>query len=123
MHWNQVIHNKATDDDRDDFVDERRSISQVETLSISSSAPVPKWRPPADGFWKINTDAATCYKEHLIGLESIFRDKNGLVKATVVNKITTMVSSLAAVAMAVMRGIQLAVFKGIGHFHIEYDSI
>ncbi|KAK0600738.1 hypothetical protein LWI29_017969 [Acer saccharum] len=52
---NQMIHNKAGVDNRDvvkwasDFIDEWRSISQVDTLPTSGSVPVQNWTPSVDG--------------------------------------------------------------------------
>ncbi|KAK0600709.1 hypothetical protein LWI29_017726 [Acer saccharum] len=106
-----------------DFIDEWRSTSQVGTLPTSCSAPVQNWIPPMVGSWKLNTDAATCYMECLIGLGCIIRDSVGVVRAAVVKKITAMVPPLMVEAMAVRRGIQLAASEGIGVFHIETDSL
>ncbi|KAK0582646.1 hypothetical protein LWI29_028079 [Acer saccharum] len=82
-----------------------------------------KWHPPEEGCWKINTDAATCYANRSIGLGIIIRNNLGVVKAAASIKLKAMVSPLVAEALAVWRGVILAVENGLVPFHIETDSL
>ncbi|KAK4843798.1 hypothetical protein QYF36_012766 [Acer negundo] len=81
------------------------------------------WKPPKVGFWKINTDAATRYKDCLIGLGFIIRDGDGTVKAAVVLKITTTFLPMVAEVLAVKCGIARAVELGLFPFQLETDSL
>ncbi|KAK0596648.1 hypothetical protein LWI29_017714 [Acer saccharum] len=87
------------------------------------SAEVPKWRPPDAGVWKINTDAASCYKERLIGLGLISLDSGGKVSLAAAQNLVAMVSPLVAEALAVRNGIHLACEAGFVPFLLETDSL
>ncbi|KAK0575023.1 hypothetical protein LWI29_032731 [Acer saccharum] len=77
---------------------------------------VASWRPPEVGHWKINTDAATNYKDKLIGLGVIIRDAYGKVKATEAVKMSATLSVVVAEAIAVKCGIMRAVEMGLTRF-------
>ncbi|KAK3188491.1 hypothetical protein Dsin_028052 [Dipteronia sinensis] len=81
---NQLIHNLSNSDLGDvvswatHFLDEWRSIHKVDTTNLLRNVALnPKCRPPVEGSWKINTDAASCYRDRLISLGIIIRDVTG----------------------------------------------
>ncbi|KAK1571403.1 hypothetical protein Q3G72_016361 [Acer saccharum] len=81
------------------------------------------WRPPDVSFWKINTDAATKYKDCLIDLGFIIRDVDGKVKTAAALKITVTFSPVVVEALAVKCGIAKAVELGLIPFQLETDSL
>ncbi|KAK0581771.1 hypothetical protein LWI29_017729 [Acer saccharum] len=72
---------------------------------------------------KKNRDAASCYKERLIGLGLIIRDSGGQVRLAVAQNLVAMVSPLVAEALAVRNGIHLACEAGFVPFLLEIDSL
>ncbi|KAK4845250.1 hypothetical protein QYF36_002843 [Acer negundo] len=88
-----------------------------------NNALVLKWRPPLVGFWKINTDAASYYKDRLIGLGVICRDRSGMVKLAASQKMIAMVPPFVAEALAIKYGIQLACETCLVPLQIESDSL
>ncbi|KAK3199857.1 hypothetical protein Dsin_023272 [Dipteronia sinensis] len=106
------------------YLDEWRSIHILDSVSTSrNDGLLSGWRPPEEGFWKINTDAASCYKDHLIGLGCIIREASSKVKMAAVWKLTAMVSPVVVEALEVKCGIQLAMEAGLVPFQIETDSL
>ncbi|KAK1554562.1 hypothetical protein Q3G72_014054 [Acer saccharum] len=81
----------------------------------------PRWKAPVAGCWKINTDAASNYKERLIGLGVICRDWLRLVKLAAAQKMIAMVSPLMAETLAIKYGLQLACEAGFANVLIESD--
>ncbi|KAK0600602.1 hypothetical protein LWI29_016578 [Acer saccharum] len=108
----------------------KKAVGGLEKIFVESKKPpsvgrdlVDKWSPLTDGFWKINTDAATCYQNQTIGLRVVIRDKAGLVKAAASLKVQAIVSPIVAEAMSVWQGIILASNCGCVPFQIDYDSL
>ncbi|KAK3228250.1 hypothetical protein Dsin_008112 [Dipteronia sinensis] len=64
-----------------DFLEEWKAAHcGVDSSSKESASDFCRWKPPEDGFFKINTDAATDYKNRLIGFGVIIRDRSSQVK-------------------------------------------
>ncbi|KAK0571615.1 hypothetical protein LWI29_018896 [Acer saccharum] len=81
------------------------------------------WKPPEDGIFKINTDAALDSLTRSMGFGIIIWDNSGAVKASAAQKVSALVSPLVAEAMAVGRGIKIALKEGLVPFQIESDSL
>ncbi|KAK3188190.1 hypothetical protein Dsin_027751 [Dipteronia sinensis] len=106
------------------YLDEWRSINVMAPVSASRNGGLfSRWRPPAEGFWKINTDAASCCKDRLIGMSCIIRDAYGKVKMADVRKLTAMVPLIVVEALAVKCGIHMALEAALVTFQIETDYL
>ncbi|KAK4844169.1 hypothetical protein QYF36_017271 [Acer negundo] len=109
---NQVVHKLVEQDVviivswACDFLSERRGIHYVTKSNSKGCVAVPcSWKPLDVGYFKINTDVATGYKNHLIGWGIINRDESGQVKAIVAYKMMVMLPPIIAEAIAVKRGV------------------
>ncbi|KAK2643514.1 hypothetical protein Ddye_025277 [Dipteronia dyeriana] len=100
-----------------------KSVQQSDRLISLSRVELVKWKSPGQGVWKINTDAATCYSNTAIGLGIVIGDMSGIVKVAPSLKLQAMFSALVTEAMAVYRGILLAIESGMVPFQIESNSL
>ncbi|KAK0579421.1 hypothetical protein LWI29_026174 [Acer saccharum] len=106
------------------FLEEWQSYQMVTpSTKVNVVEQIPKWQPPLAGYWKINTDAASCYRNRIIGLGIVVRDVFGTVKLACARKLEAMFSPLVAEALAVLDGIHLAVDAGLVPFQIDTDSL
>ncbi|KAK0579485.1 hypothetical protein LWI29_026994 [Acer saccharum] len=112
---NQLVHNLDGWDPADvyawsiSFLNEWRVTCNGDSdVPARSIAMVPKWKPPLQGFWKFNSDAASCFKDRLIGLGVICRDSVGRVKLAAARNMVATVSPLVAETLAIKFGIQFA---------------
>ncbi|KAK0599705.1 hypothetical protein LWI29_007836 [Acer saccharum] len=87
--------------------------------SVLRETQIHRWRPPEQGFWKVNSDATTCLKVPSSGLGIIIRsaDRSVCVAAAYNSKATFL--PIVAEAMTVRRGIFLAIELGLVPFLIE----
>ncbi|KAK0592476.1 hypothetical protein LWI29_019811 [Acer saccharum] len=127
---NQLVHNLDGWESVDvyqwsvSFIDEwRMSGRKGSAITGSSIAVAPKWRPHVQGFWKFNSDAASCFKDWMIGLGVICRDNFGKVVLAASRNVVATVSPLVAEAMAIKFGVQLAYEYGLFPFLFESDSL
>ncbi|KAK4853970.1 hypothetical protein QYF36_017096 [Acer negundo] len=98
-------------------------MNQVLNKPNSIAADTCRWKPSDDGVFKINTEGANDYKNRLIGFGVILRDKAGHIKAAVVHNLKAMLSPLVAEALAIKRGILLALESGLVPFQVETNSL
>ncbi|KAK0598868.1 hypothetical protein LWI29_000188 [Acer saccharum] len=126
---NRLVHDlesNASDDMvlwASNFLDEWQAALHKVPHNPKSKEALAKWKPPDRGFWKINSNAATCYSSSKIGLGIIIRDNSGLVTAAGSFKMQAVYSPLVAKVMAVWRGIRMAIEFGSVPFLIESDSL
>ncbi|KAH7576625.1 hypothetical protein JRO89_XS01G0119500 [Xanthoceras sorbifolium] len=71
------------------------------------------WTPPAEGSWKINTDAALDSNRGVRGIGIIIRNHNGLVCASSMQKLQTHFMPQIAEGVALLRGIKFAANLGL----------
>ncbi|RYQ87650.1 hypothetical protein Ahy_B09g095174 [Arachis hypogaea] len=88
--------------------------------STRSKVPV-KWRPPPQGWLKLNTDAAFSNVTKTGAAAAVIRDHQGNVLGGTVNNITTR-STLSAEAQAIRKAIILANNLGLQKVTIELDN-
>ncbi|XP_072074440.1 uncharacterized protein [Arachis hypogaea] len=88
--------------------------------STRSKVPV-KWRPPPQGWLKLNTDAAFSNVTKTGAAAAVIRDHQGNVLGGTVNKITAR-STLSAEAQAIREAIILANNIGLQKVTIESDN-
>ncbi|KAK3205020.1 hypothetical protein Dsin_019066 [Dipteronia sinensis] len=107
-----------------DFLEEWKIVHcVVNTKSKELDSDLCKWKPSEEGFFKIDSDAATDYKNRLIGFGVIIRDGSGQVKFAAAQNVKAMWSPLVAEAMAVKRGILMALDSGLMPVQVETDSL
>ncbi|KAK0585032.1 hypothetical protein LWI29_022499 [Acer saccharum] len=126
---NQLVHNVEKEGYGDvvrwvtTFIEEWNSTHLVDKPCPALVSVAHGWRPPEGGVWKINSNAATDYARKVIGFGIIIRDKSGKVFSTAAIKVRAMFSPLIAEAMAVWRGVSLALDFGLVPFQIESDCL
>ncbi|KAL5750380.1 hypothetical protein ACOSP7_024983 [Xanthoceras sorbifolium] len=81
-----------------------------------------KWHPPNSNCYKINTDASIDDHKNCTGLGVIIRDSRGLVMASCVKGFDSLYSPPIAEALAILRGITLAVETGLLLVCVESDT-
>ncbi|KAK2662388.1 hypothetical protein Ddye_000962 [Dipteronia dyeriana] len=126
---NRVVHNLDVDVSVDvvvwasSFLEEWKSFQQFKRMISPSRMELVKWKPSRDGLWKINFDTASCYNNLTIGSGIVVRDMLGTVKVKASLKLQAMFSVLVAEAMAMHRGILLAIKSSRVPFEVESDSL
>ncbi|KAK3189322.1 hypothetical protein Dsin_028883 [Dipteronia sinensis] len=81
------------------------------------------WKAPCEGFLKINTNAAIDRERQVVGVGIIVQNHLGRVIASSSQWISASYSPLTAEAVAVLRGIALAVATGLVPFVLETDTL
>ncbi|KAL5817062.1 hypothetical protein ACOSQ3_025440 [Xanthoceras sorbifolium] len=81
-----------------------------------------KWHPPNSNCYKFNTDASIDDHKNCTGLGVIIRDSRGLVMASCVKGFDSLYSPPIAEALAILRGITLAVETGLLLVCVESDT-
>ncbi|KAL5773127.1 hypothetical protein ACOSQ2_013051 [Xanthoceras sorbifolium] len=82
----------------------------------------PKWEAPSPGWFKINSNAAIDSVRRVVGFGVIIRNDCGQVLAALYQSYLLLVSVEVAKAMAIRRGILLAVELGISPVGFESDA-
>ncbi|KAK2643243.1 hypothetical protein Ddye_025006 [Dipteronia dyeriana] len=80
-----------------------------------------KWNPPGAGLYKLNTDAALLAENCSVGVGVVIRNEGGLVMAATTQRIEATYVLEVAEAVAMLRGITLAVYIGLVPVIIESD--
>jgi hypothetical protein len=80
------------------------------------------WKPPPDGFYKINTDGSYNLHSRSGGWGFVIRDTNGDVCWAGAGNITRAAFALQAKAIAAFKAIQQAVHLGMTHIILEMDA-
>ncbi|KAL5794121.1 hypothetical protein ACOSP7_002715 [Xanthoceras sorbifolium] len=80
-----------------------------------------KWHPPNSDCYKINTDASIDDHKNRTGL-GVIRDSRGLAMASCVKGFDSLYSPPIAEALAILRGITLAVETGLLPVCVESDA-
>ncbi|KAK2652460.1 hypothetical protein Ddye_012316 [Dipteronia dyeriana] len=83
----------------------------------------PKWKPPTEGHFKINTDAAINGSLGRVRIGIIIRDSAGHVMASSSQSLRSILSPQSAKVVAILRGLQLARDSGLWPCSIESDAL
>ncbi|KAL5802996.1 hypothetical protein ACOSQ4_031301 [Xanthoceras sorbifolium] len=81
-----------------------------------------KWKPPNAGMFKINTDAGVDVSKGHIGIGVVIRDHRGFVVALCAQGLDSLFSPSIAEALAILRGVKLAIDNGLSLFCLESDA-
>ncbi|KAL5751927.1 hypothetical protein ACOSQ2_022434 [Xanthoceras sorbifolium] len=84
---------------------------------------IPRWSAPKRNLIKVNTNAGMNPNKNLVGLEIILRDHSSSVLAASVKKLATGYSVSIAEAVAVLKGLQLALDLDLLPAIVETDSL
>ncbi|KAK1550168.1 hypothetical protein Q3G72_014783 [Acer saccharum] len=127
---NQVVHRLVGLDLSDvvrwstDYLEEWKGAHLLEISgSVLKEVQVHSWRPPEQECWKVNSNAVTCLKNRSIGLGSIIHTVDGSVCAAMAYNSKATFLPMVAEAMAVRRGISLAIELGLVPFLVESDCL
>ena len=105
------------------FINEIHSVNPV--IAIPAKAfphSIPIWKPPDPGMYKINSDVVLDMVGHMVGLGVVIRNSDGLVMSSSSQKITTTFFPQVAEAVAISRGLQLAIDSGLTPCMLESDA-
>jgi ribonuclease HI len=81
------------------------------------------WKPPPDGFYKINTDGSYNLNSRSEEWGFVIRDTIGDVCWAAAGNITRAASALQTEAIAALKAIQQAVQLGMTHIILEMDAL
>ncbi|KAK3205554.1 hypothetical protein Dsin_019600 [Dipteronia sinensis] len=99
----------------------RANIPTVECTYVEAG--VIRWKPPSDGFYKVNINASLDVANHGIGIGLVIRDHQGFVMASSSQRLEVCFSPQIAEAMAIKRGIQFAFDTGLVLVVVESDAL
>ncbi|KAK3229743.1 hypothetical protein Dsin_001624 [Dipteronia sinensis] len=102
------------------FLVEWRS-ANVSSFAVSSNRSVEtsKWNPPTRRYYKINTDVGLCRDKQLVEVGIVIRNEKGLVRVSGAQRLKATVSPLVVEALAIFRGILLALERYMVPFVVE----
>ncbi|KAK3198881.1 hypothetical protein Dsin_022296 [Dipteronia sinensis] len=80
------------------------------------------WKPPNQGLYKINCDAAINLVGCLVGCGVVIRNEKGLIMAASSQRMLASFPSHIAEATAILCGIQLAIDTGLNPIIVESDA-
>ncbi|TXG48260.1 hypothetical protein EZV62_027554 [Acer yangbiense] len=83
----------------------------------------PKWKPPDRGVFKINTDAALNENDFQFGISVVIRNYQGHVMASLCQIIKASYQPQIIEAMAILKGIWLAVSLGLLPASLELNAL
>ncbi|KAK0607443.1 hypothetical protein LWI29_015165 [Acer saccharum] len=104
------------------FIQEFRAANVKVLKAVSVQSALPRWKAPPDGVFKINTDAALNEQGLVSGLGVVIRDCQGQVMASLCSQMGVCYSPEIAEALAIRRGLQLAVETGLVPAMLESDA-
>ncbi|KAK3230415.1 hypothetical protein Dsin_002296 [Dipteronia sinensis] len=93
-----------------------------DSMPPTSSFRDQKWTPPNPGMYKINCDAAIGSADRLVGFGIVIRDSEGFVMASSSQRIEASFTPQVAEALAISRGLQLAIDTGLHPCRIASDA-
>ncbi|XP_035551132.1 uncharacterized protein LOC118349700 [Juglans regia] len=82
-----------------------------------------RWIAPPVGTLKLNVDGALFFDQQRAGVGALLRDEKGDVLLTACKKEMTVNNLLEIELLAILRGLQLCLHKGIPKLEIETDSL
>ena len=89
----------------------------------SARPPLPTvWKPPEEGVYKVNSDAAM-FTEGGVGLGGVVRDSMGDIVMSTCMKVTEEMEVVLAEALAVRHGLKIALEAGFVRLVLETDNI
>ncbi|XP_016752722.1 uncharacterized protein [Gossypium hirsutum] len=103
-----------------EYLQELNTIKQIYPTSRMSQEP---WKPPEQGFCKINFDAAVDTKNYRSCSGIIIRDCNGDVMNSTTTINENVPSGFAAEALACLQGLEMGKNLGLKYVEIEGDSL
>ncbi|KAL5767563.1 hypothetical protein ACOSQ2_014346 [Xanthoceras sorbifolium] len=92
------------------------------TLKLQRVPFLDRWKVPSPGWFKINTDAALDSSRCKVGLGVVVRESYGLVLLSGSLVLDGLFSPKVAEALAILRGVQLALDSSFNPFCIESDA-
>ncbi|KAL2939927.1 hypothetical protein RDABS01_001309, partial [Bienertia sinuspersici] len=101
-----------------EFYEANKKTKIPRTISQSARA----WIPPPEGFYKINTDAAVI-TEGRMGCGAVMRDSLGDVMVSMCDTMQGNVEVEVMEALAVRRGLEIAIEVGLKNVILETDNI
>ncbi|KAG8498260.1 hypothetical protein CXB51_006817 [Gossypium anomalum] len=126
MEWNKWVHEsqKRSGAETANFIKKYlQELKDIERKELTSDRNSKSWRPPLQGFFKINFDAAFNTKEKKSCSGVIVRNPKGVVTATKEQIHTNISSSFAAEAIACLQAVTVGRELGLTHVIIEGDSL
>ena len=90
---------------------------------LSQSIPLPKWKAPPMGFFKINTDAAAFEDGRKSCIGVVIRDNMGVVLAASSKVLSASYSAEILEALAMQDGVLLAREMEVSHAIFESDTL
>lgn len=96
--------------------------ANVNPLPRFQASDIVHWHPPAEGLYKINTDASFYVTNLQAGLGIVIRNHRGQVMATATKYLDYVHSIDVAEALAAAEGLQLAAEIGVHPVILETDS-
>ena len=90
---------------------------------LSQSIPLPKWKAPPTGFFKINTDVAAFEDGRKSCIGVVIRDNMGVVLAASSKVLSASYSAKISEALAMQDGVLLAREMEVSHAIFESDTL
>lgn len=81
------------------------------------------WKPPPQGYFKLNTDAATSTGSDAIGIGAVLRDSEGRMKWAMAHRLCGYKSPLIAEALAMRAGVSAVADMGLQNVIMETDCL
>ncbi|XP_075649759.1 uncharacterized protein LOC142620244 [Castanea sativa] len=91
-------------------------------ISASAATPATCWRPPDQGFFKINFDGALFSKENRAGIGVVVRNEEGLVLASLSQQILLPTTVMEVETLAARHALEFAVEIGVHSVILKGDS-
>lgn len=126
---NQFVHSNGSSsfmevlDWAHSYLQDFRKASKMENPSLVLERASPKWKPPDQGVYKINTDAALDERGFQSGIGVIIRDYQGHVMASLCQNFKACYKPQIVEAMAVLKGIWLAANTGLLPASLDSDAL
>ena len=105
------------------LVEEFRAANEGKTKHPGETIPPVFWKPPSQGFYKVNLDGAVFSKTKQAGAGVIIRDEAGEVIAALCKKWKWPLGAIETEAKAMEAGVEFAKDVGIIEAEFESDSL
>ncbi|KAL5851651.1 hypothetical protein ACOSQ3_006769 [Xanthoceras sorbifolium] len=103
------------------FLEEFRAARAGGERSLSQPS-VGRWCLPAEGLFKVNSDAYVRVHDRVVGLGFVVRDHLGAVIATGTNRLDASLSPQFAETLAIKLGVEVAIESGLCPVLLEFDA-
>ncbi|KAL5843786.1 hypothetical protein ACOSQ4_009744 [Xanthoceras sorbifolium] len=94
----------------------------VAVPSVRCELVVERWRAPSPGWFKINSDVAVDVRGRRLGFGVVIRDYTGKVLVSYTSLLLGLFSSDIGEALAILRGLRLAIDMGLSTVCVESDA-